>query len=102
MTPEGKLQKAAIRYAEQRGLLVLRNHMGRGVKTGRPDVEYLPGAGRVFFIEFKAPGGKGPSARQQLVMADLVRRGYDVYACWSLEDAKQVIDGWVDRLAKTC
>jgi hypothetical protein len=101
MTPEGKLQKAAIDYAKKRGLLVRRNHMGPGVATGWPDVEFLPGAGYVFFIEFKAPGGV-PSARQQLEIADLIRRGYDVHVCWSFEDAKQVIDGWVDRLAKTC
>jgi hypothetical protein len=101
MTPEGQIQNKAITYAKKRGMKVRRNHMGPGVETGWPDVEFLPGAGCVFFIEFKAPGGT-PSARQQLVMAELIALGYDVHVCWSFEDAKQVIDGWVDKLAKTC
>lgn len=91
MTPEGKIQKRAIEYAKKCGMKVRRNHMGPGTETGWPDAEFLPGQGRVFFIEFKAPGGV-LSARQELVMADLVRRGYPVHVCWSFEDAKQVID----------
>jgi len=99
MTPEAKIQQKAIDYARSRGFKVRRNHMGPGVETGWPDVEFLPGGGFVFFIEFKAPGG-ACSARQRLVIAELIRRGYDVHVCWSFEDARQVIDGWVDRLDK--
>jgi hypothetical protein len=101
MTPEGKIQSAAIRYAKSCGLKVRRNHMGPGAETGWPDVEFLPGGGYVFFIEFKAPG-ESPTPRQQLVMAELIQRGYDVHVCYSFEDAKQVIDGWVDRLDRPC
>lgn len=100
MTPEGKIQSRAIVYAKKRGCKVRRNQMGRGAETGWPDVEFFPGGGHVFFIEFKAPGGKA-SARQKYVIADLIARGYDVHVCYSFEDAKQVIDGWVDRLAKS-
>lgn len=99
MTPEGKIQKRAINYAKKCGIKVRRNHMGRGAETGWPDAEFLPGAGYVFFIEFKAPGGT-TSTRQELMIADLVRRGYDVHVCWSFEDAKQIIDASVDTLAK--
>jgi hypothetical protein len=101
VTPEGKIQSAAIRYAKSRGMRVRRNHMGPGAETGWPDAEFFPGGGYVFFIEFKVPGGV-PSPRQQLVMADLIARGYDVHVCYSFEDAKQVIDGWVDRLDRPC
>lgn len=98
MTPEGKIQAAAIAYAKKRGVRVRRNYMGPGAETGWPDVEYLPGRGFVFFIEFKAPGGR-TSARQRLVIAELIADGYDVHVCYGLEDAVQIIDGWVDRLA---
>lgn len=101
MTPEGKIQKRAIDYAKKRGIRVRRNHMGRGAETGWPDVEFLPGAGRVFFIEFKAPGGS-LSARQELVIGDLVRRGYSVHVCSSFEDAQQIIDASLDALATPC
>lgn len=101
MTPEGKIQSKAIAYAKSRGMKIRRNHMGPGAETGWPDVEFLPGQGCVFFIEFKAPG-ESPTARQQLVMAELIESGYDVHVCWSFEDARQIIDGWLDRLARPC
>lgn len=93
MSAESKLQNAAIKYAKSAGYMVKRNYMGPGVATGWPDVEFFSPTGNMFFIEFKAPGGK-PSTRQRYVMGKLAAREHKVFICDDLDDAKRIIDAY--------
>lgn len=58
-----------------------------GVVAGWPDLQILPGNGKVVYVEMKKPGGK-PSAIQVKIHEDLVARGYEVYVCDNFDDFK--------------
>lgn len=91
MSAESKIQNEAIHHARRAGYMVKRNYMGPGAQTGWPDVEFFSPTGKMFFIEFKAPGGT-PSARQRFIIARLRARGHEVHVCDDLQAAKDIID----------
>lgn len=61
----------------------------KGVVRGWPDLQILPGDGKIIYIEMKQPGKK-PDPDQVKVHEDLRRRGYKVYVCDNLEDFKKL------------
>lgn len=91
--PEGKIQDAVIRYARfEKDVLCRKNETGAyHVSSGWLDYAIYPGRGRVFFIEFKAPGGK-LTPLQQHMWNDLVSRGYHCYLVDDILKGKLIID----------
>jgi hypothetical protein len=86
---EKSIEKAVVDYAKKRGCLV-RKMNGMGARSW-PDRMFITPTGRVFFIEFKRPGGKLTEG-QAAMLDDL--RGRHVGA--SVEDdvvqGKQIVD----------
>lgn len=91
--PEGKIQDAVLRYAKaEYNAVYKKNEVGRYfVASGWPDVAFYPGQGRVFFVEFKAPG-KEPTPLQQNKIDTLRALGYSVYVVDDVAEGKKVID----------
>lgn len=69
------------RWCAEEGVLQVKLY-----KTGWPDREVLIGFQQAFFIEFKRKGQK-PSAIQLWVHKLLREHGYNVYVCYSCEEA---------------
>lgn len=74
MGPEARTESASVLYAKRQGCLALK--LVSSI-TGLPDRLVLLPGGRVWFVEFKAPGGR-VSPRQRTVHALLRRMGFRV------------------------
>ena len=90
MTPEGRIQAKAIKYAKDLGILAKRNYTRSGGEVGWPDAEFFGNDGKMALIEFKAPG-EGPTPMQRYRINELRERGHRAYVCDSFEAAKAVI-----------
>lgn len=89
MTLESTIERAAVRYARERGAMMPKfSDPGR---IGAPDRVVLGTGGRMVFIEFKRPGGK-VSDHQLRYHAALVARGFAVHVVSDLTTAKRLID----------
>lgn len=64
--------------------------------TGAPDRIVLCPGGKIFFIEFKKPGGT-ISLKQDLYHRVLHSLGFYVYTCYSFQQAKEVFDYYVSN-----
>lgn len=94
MTPEGRLQQRAMKYAKEVGCKVKRNHMGPGVDTGWPDTEIFAPGGVVLLLEFKRP--RGERRKKQIHhIQELTDLGHRAFFCDTLDDAKRHIDSAV-------
>ena len=70
----------------------------QGVKSGVPDV-FLPVARHGkhgLWIELKVPGGSA-SMNQCQWIGDLKEQGYDAWICYGWEDAKGVIEAYLEK-----
>lgn len=85
-TPEATVRDPVVKWAKSVGLTHFRNHMGRGVKKGRPDDEFVR-ASMVAFVEFKAPG-KEPTPLQDHVISELKKD--NTAAAW-FDNSEQAI-----------
>lgn len=90
VTPEKKIQNAAIKFATGMGVPTIRMYFGPGIQIGWPDVLFLIPGGRPLFIEFKAPG-EVPTKKQEKKITTLRELNYDT--CWSdnTDEAKEMI-----------
>src|SRR5665213_2971150 len=95
MTPEGKIQSAAIAFAKSVGVLSLRLVLMPGVARGWPDVLFLPPGGLPLFIEFKAPG-KLPTPLQVYRIKVLNELGYAAIVCDTFLKARAAILATLD------
>jgi hypothetical protein len=64
-----------------------------GVHAGWPDIEILPGNGRVCFMEVKAPKGRLSEAQRGLLNW-MIAVGYDVAVVRSVDDARAALRAW--------
>ena len=64
-----------------------------GTRPGWPDLEILPGNGRVYFMEVKAPKGR-LSDHQADLMNWMIAVGYEVAVVRSVDDAKAAVRAW--------
>lgn len=89
---EKSIEKAVVDYAKKRGCLV-RKMNGQGARSW-PDRMFITPTGRIFFIEFKRPGGKLTPGQE--AMLDTLR-ARAVLACWksAVADAKAYVDAVV-------
>lgn len=84
-------QRRTVEYARGKGFKAHRNYFGPGCEVGWPDVEiFMPGA-RVLLIEFKDKG-KTPRKIQKHRIDELRALGFRVETCYTLEQAKELID----------
>lgn len=96
---EGKIQDAVIKYARQKyDALCKKNEVGRFmVSSGWPDYTIFAGDGcrcgnaRVFFIEFKRPGGKLTELQAHCI-DQLEEKGFVTYIVDSVEEGKKIFD----------
>lgn len=85
---ESVIEKKVSEYAEKKGWLVR--------KFVSPNQRFVPdkifmGFGKVFFIEFKAPG-KEPNAGQLLEHGEMRARGQRVYVVDNMGDGYDAVD----------
>lgn len=74
---EAQVRDPVIRWAQRKKILHMRLHMGFNVSTGWPDDAFFFPGGKVYFIEFKRPGGK-VSKLQAYRIKKLRDLGFDV------------------------
>lgn len=94
--PEGKVQDAVIRHAKAEYECVCKkNEVGRYfVSSGFPDYTIFGRSRRhrpiVFFMEFKAPGGKLTPLQEHMknILTDL---GFNYYVVDSVEKGKEIL-----------
>jgi hypothetical protein len=104
--PEGKIQDAVVKYAkEEYNLLVKKNEVGRYfVSSGWPDCMFFGQRKEqvvrfrewilrtiIFFIEFKAPGGK-LTPLQEHMREEIQSRGYRYYVIDDITKGRATID----------
>lgn len=92
---EAKIENDFVDYAAD--LEVLAKKFKDDSDTGAPDRICLCPFGHAFFIEFKRKG-EPPRKKQLLYHKRLRRRGFSVYICDTLEQAKKVLHS---ELSKT-
>ena len=88
MGPEARIERASAAYAKRRGCWALKLLPSI---TGLPDRLILGPGAVVWFVEFKAPGGR-LSTRQVLVTEALRRFGFKVSVMDDARDFKLVLD----------
>jgi hypothetical protein len=102
MGPEGRLQKTVTDWARREfkedELICRKFQAGMYGSNGWPDYDWLKKGGEIFFIEFKAPGGKC-SPLQLRRHAQLRALGFRVYVCDSADQARQIIRQEMRRAA---
>lgn len=86
---ESAIERKVCTYAKKRGCEVYK-FVSPG-KRGVPDRMFVTPSGKVFFIEFKAPGKK-PSALQQREQLLLSTKGVSVWVVDTIQSGKEVID----------
>lgn len=89
MGPEAKIEKAVCDYAKEKGMLVYK--FTSPARRSVPDRLFIPWNRPVFFIEFKAPGGK-PTPKQQQEINKIKNNWHVVHIVDSVEEGKRVID----------
>lgn len=87
--PEKKIEDKVVAYAKTRGMLVYKFASPNRVSV--PDRMFIIPGGRVFFIEFKAPGKK-PTPKQAREHQLLRQQGSTVYLVDDVYYGKLVID----------
>lgn len=87
---EKDIEKAVCDYAKSKGLLVYK--FTSPAHRSVPDRLFVLPGGRVFFIEFKAPGGKLTTG-QQRELARLWQRGAQAYVVHDSATGIGVING---------
>lgn len=90
---ESSIERSVCEYAKKLGCLVLK--CNPAMSNGLPDRQFLF-SGRVFFIEFKAPGKK-PTPLQSLRHEELASRGFDVYVVDDVTFGKALITNFVEQ-----
>jgi hypothetical protein len=85
---ESKIENAVCGYADRKGMWV-RKFVSPGRRSA-PD-RIFGFHGRVFWIEFKAPGKK-PTPLQAAEHEKMRKHGLTVYVCDSITSGKKVID----------
>lgn len=94
MTPEGKIQKAVVKYATAKGC-VARKYKNEGRRSA-PDYIFFYG-GMVLMIEFKASGKKATKAQER--EAGIYRNvGILVFTIDNIDDGKKLIGKFIDGL----
>lgn len=89
---EAQIEKSVCDYARERGCLVYKfSSPGR---RGVPDRMFIAPGGTVFFIEFKAPGGK-PSTLQRREINKLLDQGANAVWVGSIEAGEMVVSSHV-------
>lgn len=92
--PEARIQASVVDWArrEYKGKLIARKFStaGRFGTSGWPDYEFLIPGGRVFHIEFKAPGGTCSELQLQR-HAELRAIGHEVFVADAADVAKAII-----------
>lgn len=79
---EARLQSRCVKHARIEGCIAVKTDANS--KAGMPDIMFLYD-GRVLFIEFKNPNGKGRLRPMQVMVIDeLIDLGFDV----------EVVDNW--------
>lgn len=86
---EADIEREVCKYAESCGFMV-RKFTSPGI-VGVPDRIFI-GFGLVFFIEFKALGGK-LSAMQEREMNRIREHGVKCFVVYDVDDGKRIIDG---------
>jgi len=85
LTRETSIEASYVKWvAGQRGVFCVKfEHEGR---EGAPDRQIFLENGKTFFIEFKRPGGqlRTPQKRYHRM---LQRMGFEVYTCYSRQEA---------------
>lgn len=85
---ESKIERKVCLYAKAKGWWVWKlTILGW---AGIPDRMFLK-QGKVFFIEFKAPGEK-PRKLQEHMICKLQDNGFDAYAVDNAEEGKKIVD----------
>ena len=89
MGQESKIEAAVANYAKGKGCYVrkFKSTSQRGV----PDRVFLSPHGKVFFIEFKAPG-KEPTDLQARELREINNRSGNAYWTSSVADGKIIVD----------
>lgn len=87
---ERAIEKAVCAYANASGFMVKKMQTGIGGAAGWPDRMFIKN-GRVFFIEFKRPGGK-LSSMQGVVAHLLQKEKIHVYIIDDIAAGKRAID----------
>lgn len=89
MVAESKIEKTTCLYAGCLGWLSVK--MEGFHKRGIPDRLFLKAPGKVFWMEFKAPGQKLNKAQQ--AWFDLLRAmGFEVFVVDDIEQGKQIVN----------
>jgi len=92
MSSEASIEDAFVEYAEGRDCEAIKLRIDG--QNGFPDRTILTPHGRVFFIEFKKPGGK-LSVSQKRWIAKLKKIGFQCEVVDKLNDAKQILDDFL-------
>ena len=87
---EKEIEAAVCKYAKEKGFEVYK--FSSPNRVGVPDRMFVAPYQRVFWIEFKRPGGKTTPV-QDREAAKLVHCGFSVYLVDSVDAGKEVIDG---------
>ena len=85
---EKTIERAAVKALEARGCLTLKLEMMYNV--GWPDRLIVMPNGRIFFIEFKRPGGKLTTLQAER-HRQLKERGCGIYVCTSVIEAVEAL-----------
>ena len=93
---ERTIENAVVAYAKARGCVVHKMQTGRGGTSGMPDRLFMAPGGKLWWIEFKAPG-KVASPLQEVKIADLRSLGQTVYVCDDREKGKAIIEAELGR-----
>jgi hypothetical protein len=92
---EAALQAACVKHARGLGVVAIKlSMMGRYGVSGWPDYEFLFSGGRVWFVEFKAPGGK-TTVLQNARIAELRQKGFEVDVIHQVEYFEAAIQALV-------
>ncbi len=86
--PEAKIETKACKYADELDILHRKvKYVGR---RGASDRWFFPSHRPLFIIEFKKPGGEFQPG-QEVEIGKLRARGYKVFVCDNVEEAKSLI-----------
>ena len=91
--PEGKIQDAVVKYARtEYGALVKKQEAGSyHISAGWPDVMVLGAGGKIFFIEFKAPGNALTPIQAHVARA-ITKLGHTTRVVRSVEEGCALVD----------
>jgi len=93
---EKDVENKVVRYAKDQNCIV-RKMNGLGARNW-PDRMFITPVGKVFFIEFKAPGKKiEKGSAQELFIHELQLRKIHAYECNDAEKGKAIIDAECSR-----